>query len=1174
MPAPALAILAGLLLTNQVTAQPTAASNVAPTPQDLAAFDKNKNGVLDADELAASRQASATPSPAAAATTPAEDETKEDTIMLSPFDVNVEKDDGFMGTNAGTATKLGLDLKDMAAPYSVITREFIEALNLTNLNDIGSWSTNGGVTYDGQGSDVFGSTTQFSLRGEPVNGGMQRNYFLTAGLSDSYNTERVDFGRGPNAVLFNVGANTALGGGVSLQTKQARTDKRIGEIALTVGSWDFRRVTVDYNYPLTSKFALRVNAVDFDREGYMKGEFQKTRGVTLAAKLKLGRLTELRAEVQNDKTKRSNPTIQFVENMSGWDGRTVYDAPITNLIYGSDNATPGAPNGLGQTTTFRGAVQGVDRQGGINSTPYYVYVPGASAVMNWQNMAVTRRADSTSRVPVYTNGGTWSRNGNNDERQWISGNPMFAYNIGIPQDWLARALANSKFTLPGKRATFMVDAPVVTETTKNTTLGFTHQIGERLFFDISGAADKVHQKINSSALGFRGVTLDINQNLPDGSPNPHYLQGYSEAGIAWRNRYIDNTGVRANLAYKHNAGVWGDYVFNLMGGFNARSTEERNYNLSLALNTDPRQWQGGNDQLRSRFYYEEGFPRLYERGIPTSVLVTDWATTGNTRTSTLRTIAPRWVLNNWNDRKEETKTVTLASAARYFDGKVVLTAGARVDNQTTKVRERLTNFADLPADPNWDGTTLDDRYWRPDGPADWKTLSYVPKNTNGTPRSPVPIPATSRPRPGPNVNNFQAADQLYVGDRFRSDYNNPGTDKTGVNTTVGLVYHPTKWISFKGSYGDSYKPADTGVFTLEGLDAEAQTGSAYDGKVTFSLFKERLVIGTGYYYNLLEYTTTDGPVKGSINNLLGRNPASDVTPEGRNAFGYPNIFGTDYQSRDNKGVEIEITGRITRGWRVSANLGTAKSKLFDRYPQLTPYMMAHQSEFLQVLESSGGRLDTTQKPIGAPLAPGLAVVNPAVTPLVISERDGAINDYNNIWINYSRALTEANTVGFKRTRINVFSDYTVQTGMLKGLRFGAGFQTASRNRAGDRGADLVPNPAYNPAAATSNTNLPYMDNPDVSAVDSVWVDQPINTYLTLGYTKRLSRNALLFAGNELVLNLVVNNPLNRQMVVYQDGTALRPVNGNPSAQYWESVPNRIGQYQAPVNVQFTARLKF
>ena len=52
-----------------------------------------------------------------------------------------------------------------------------------------------------------------------------RNNYLSAATQDSYNLERYDFGRGPNAALFNIGANSALGGGMG-----HRLDVAVGRV--------------------------------------------------------------------------------------------------------------------------------------------------------------------------------------------------------------------------------------------------------------------------------------------------------------------------------------------------------------------------------------------------------------------------------------------------------------------------------------------------------------------------------------------------------------------------------------------------------------------------------------------------------------------------------------------------------------------------------------------------------------------------------------------------------------------------------------------------------------------------------------------------------------------------------------------------------------------------------
>eukprot|EP01035_Chromulina_nebulosa_P046278 gene46278-62690_t len=107
------------------------------------------------------------PAPSSAAVVP----TNDDVVALTPFTVNTDKDNGFSATNAGTATKLGLDMKDMAAAYSVMTGEFIEALGLTNVQEAVLWSTNASPVIDGQGADQFNLPVMFNVRGAGQNVG-------------------------------------------------------------------------------------------------------------------------------------------------------------------------------------------------------------------------------------------------------------------------------------------------------------------------------------------------------------------------------------------------------------------------------------------------------------------------------------------------------------------------------------------------------------------------------------------------------------------------------------------------------------------------------------------------------------------------------------------------------------------------------------------------------------------------------------------------------------------------------------------------------------------------------------------------------------------------------------------------------------------------------------------
>src|SRR6478735_7764427 len=65
----------------------------------------------------------------------------DDAIKLTPFTVSTDKDTGFAATSALAGGRLATDLRDTPAAYSVINRDFIDALNLTDLQQAQNWAT-------------------------------------------------------------------------------------------------------------------------------------------------------------------------------------------------------------------------------------------------------------------------------------------------------------------------------------------------------------------------------------------------------------------------------------------------------------------------------------------------------------------------------------------------------------------------------------------------------------------------------------------------------------------------------------------------------------------------------------------------------------------------------------------------------------------------------------------------------------------------------------------------------------------------------------------------------------------------------------------------------------------------------------------------------------------------
>lgn len=1105
-----------------------------------------------------------------------------DTVVLSPFTVNTDKDTGFVAANAGTATRLSLNMEDVPAAYSVMTRDFIDALGITNIQEATYWATNGAPVGDGNGADTFGITTIANVRGITlVNGGSSggtattRNNYLSAAVQDSYNLERYDFGRGPNAALFSVGANSALGGGMGAVTKTARYDRPFTTIEAKVGSWGYKRSTLDINQPLTDKLAVRGNAVWFDRDGWKRREFEKIKGGTVAASYLIRPKTELRLEGSAELSARTNPQISLYDAVSGWDGRTVFNGPITNAMFPS-GTTAGAPNAFGQTMSVNGEPQGVNRRSG----GYYLWSPysGQNMIMNYQNEAFTRRADETAATPLLANGvlstrGTGLAFGNGSSASTTpvfnnvpGGELNYLYQNGLPSDRFNRALAASKFRLPDKRDNDSTDQPILRQKSKDFNVALTHQIGDRWFFEVGGDINQTNdrrQNIND----FRTVRIDINQALPNGATNPNYLLPYADGVEEWRYVTILNRAVRANIGYRADYGKWGNYVFNLNGSLTLKNTEAPNYQYSMKTQADPRLWTGADDQIRVRHYwYLEGRP-FGDVGVPTQLFRRDFAADNNTWTTSTRTISPEWILSGWSKSENRFLNYGLAASAKYFGGKLVVLPAVRFDNARSQ-QWNAVNRGDLPS--SWNGRDL---LFLPDAPADWTKLTYIPRDGNGNPTSTIAIPAATRPRtgiatPAGATTNAGASvgTAFYRNDRFRDDYNPPINRKHPKSVSTGAVYHMLPWVSLTGNYATSYVLPPTGQFDLNNDLADVQTGKGYDAGLRFKFFGGRLTANAGYFFNIQNHVRVGSPITGSINGLLGRNAATDGALGSRNNLGIPDIFGVDYSSQRNSGGELEVVATLRTGLRISLNVGSGRVVTYDRYPLSKILLPERAAQYRQVLEAAGGRLDTTLKNPAAPSAPGLAVVNPAVTAAIPSEQTNAVNDYNNIWAQFENVLIDRPFIGSRRITSNLFGDYTLQSGRLKGLRIGAGVQYRGDIVSGYRTGDSVVNSA--------GAVVPLYGAQD-GLLYPVYSKQPLNTVASLAYSLKL-RGGLWrrLEGKQMLFQLNINNVLNKQGVFYQDDrVTLRAPNGDLTQRTRESVADKNAIYQQPISFIFTTTLK-
>ncbi|MFM9079626.1 MAG: hypothetical protein ACKOTE_05720 [Opitutaceae bacterium] len=104
--------------------------------------------------------ASALPAPRAANAVPSEE-----AVRLSPFEVSTDRDTGFAAASSMAGGRLATDLRDTPVAYSVVTRDFLDALNLTDLQSAAEWTTSSTVAVDNGQQNFFFNPIQYTVRG-------------------------------------------------------------------------------------------------------------------------------------------------------------------------------------------------------------------------------------------------------------------------------------------------------------------------------------------------------------------------------------------------------------------------------------------------------------------------------------------------------------------------------------------------------------------------------------------------------------------------------------------------------------------------------------------------------------------------------------------------------------------------------------------------------------------------------------------------------------------------------------------------------------------------------------------------------------------------------------------------------------------------------------------------
>ncbi len=1216
--------------------------------------------------LPISLHAQAASAPSAAASSSAE------TVKLNPFDVTEAVDDSFNTSTVGTGGRMVLELKDVPAQYSVINRAFIDALGITDINEAASWAP--GQSFNpgsglGDSDGQFGRfqqrgltqlTTPNSTNSSGSSTGAQKNFFQNsaAGTQDAYSVESFDFGQGPNGILFGGAQSTGqfqasagaagLAGVQSTQTKKARLDRAQTSISAEIGAYDYRRITIDYNRPLTERIGIRINTVDLDSHGYVDHKENQKRGLSIASTFRLSNTADLTVEVSYDKSNQHNPVAPG-ESISGWDGLTVGRGLIdSTMVPNTQNNTGGLSKSYGSilgTSTplnWGGEANGVSRFNGNANAYYWDY--STNQIMNMRGMLVARRANSTSRTPL------WSKTAPNGQffvqgtrpqtttSNGITGNQDVGFGVtnrswlnlsGLPLDMFARATANSKFYPLGVRENMAWEGPAQESRSRDLQFSFSQRIGNNIALGLQGDWNRNQTDGRLMDRQVNNFQLDLNQLLPDGSPNTHFLQMFSASAgdaIGIQHSIATDKGLRANVQYNLNAGKYGAYVFNLNGNASNRRYDYGLYMQAItsapndpalkAQVLDPRSW-ALSSPVRMLTYQNENRGYREARTVTDFKLINSkWTGTGNegdtnafTPTVTTSQAQTRWTLSSFGQAPAViqdflAEQLALQATGRWFDGKVVFLGGYRRDLNKTMTKQIMLPSFQPTIDaitrplgyaammPNGGNTRADGvtRFWKPKfrgTMADYYKLTYTPRDANGV-QVGSPRLASTRPMTtittggvdGGQLNGtFQVMDPRSVADQFRDDWGVPDLRTYGSTKTYGVTYNVTSWFAPYINKSDQILPVtlssastSTPPVDMLGNASKDMLAKGTDFGARFSFLNGK-ISGKYNYYNTTRYNNpASNSVISNINTLINANRWDDInTSNGAssaiNQLGIiPLNSNGDYNTSSNYGYEWELSATVLSGLRLTVN-GGASSGATDN-STFYPLTKAYMATPARVAEFRALLEDAgaSLDTTQKPLSNGHPV-NAAAGLAVLAAMPGKSLglDSTNAVNGYNNLWIAYDQLGTNATR----SRNTPSGNIFADYRVQSGFAKGLQMGAGVQWQG--PRNLGSKSGFTVNTTDPILglmaiDDPTVNNTDIIWVSGALRTQANFSYTFKMKD------ARTLALALRVNN-INVRPLRY--GSVSRQPTGDltkPNRISWEA-GNPV-EINDPMNFRLTATYTF
>ena len=192
----------------------------------------------------------------------------EEAVVLSPFVIATDADDGYSSTESASASRFKQKLKDIPQSISIMSGQFLKDIGAVDLADV--LPLMGATVSAGTRNQVTFSIRGFAVQESFLDGFRDVKEW---GGGDFAHIQQLEVIKGPSSNLY--GNPKGLGGIINRTSKLPRT-KQWQQASVTIGDYDNYHFTADVTGPINAGKSLlyRVNAA-YRRIGYNR-DFKET----------------------------------------------------------------------------------------------------------------------------------------------------------------------------------------------------------------------------------------------------------------------------------------------------------------------------------------------------------------------------------------------------------------------------------------------------------------------------------------------------------------------------------------------------------------------------------------------------------------------------------------------------------------------------------------------------------------------------------------------------------------------------------------------------------------------------------------------------------------------------------------------------------------------------------